>query len=88
MLIYNAALKEGLVVGDPLDKSEVYGDELYSFYVSDHIICIFLHYFKTKRETYQNEMKKVTGSFILCDYIRSKSVRTLGWLDLAMKTSS
>lgn len=67
-LIYNGALEEGLVVGDPLDESDVYAEELYSFPSSDHIISIFLRDFETKRETYQNEMKKVTGSFISCDH--------------------
>ena len=67
-LNYNAALEEGLVVGDPLEESEVYADELYSFPSSDHIISIFLRDFETKRDTYQNEMKKVTGSFISCDH--------------------
>ena len=67
-LVYNAALEEGLVVGDHLDESEFYADELYSFPSGDHIINIFLRDFETKRETYQNEMKKVTGSFISCDH--------------------
>ena len=67
-VIYNSAHQEGYAVGEPFDASEFYTDELYSFPSSDHIMSIFMIDFDTKKEVYQNEMKKVIGSAISCDH--------------------
>ena len=67
-MIYNSAHQEGYAIGEPFNPLEFYTEELYSFPSSDHIMSIFMIDFDTKKEVYQNEMKKVIGSAISCDH--------------------